>query len=138
MWSDRRLYSQSVSPAVALVARPVFGILRMILVVVFFSALYSLITTNQLLGWAIPATVPLWAAIVGLVIVYKVISVPVHIAHKEVMYGVNVWAILGGIIEAFVIIAVGMWAYLNIPQVQEFIHRLPEFIGILKQYLESL
>lgn len=54
----------------------VFSIITAALLIAFIVALFSLLTAGSLLGWAPPAGVPLWLAIVVLCIVYVAISTP--------------------------------------------------------------
>lgn len=56
----------------------VFTIISAAFVIAFLFALFSLLTAGTVLSWAPPASVPLWFAIVALVLVYVLISTPLR------------------------------------------------------------
>jgi hypothetical protein len=48
------------------------------------------------------------------------------------------WNVWGGFIETALILAIGWWAYTNVPQVRESIMALPELAQRFAEYLKTL
>jgi phage shock protein PspC (stress-responsive transcriptional regulator) len=119
MRQDRYLYRSN----------PILGLGRVLLALLWIWALVTLVTKGMIFGWAIPAGVPLWAAIILLFIVYQVVSGPLKAAqwrytngHVEYSSGRSEWDGVGdGFTVLFLIIAFG-WAYLHIPEFYSFVH----------------
>jgi phage shock protein PspC (stress-responsive transcriptional regulator) len=55
---------------------PVAAIVGAVLFVLWILSMISLLTQHSILGWSLPFGMPLWVGIVGLVLVYVVVSAP--------------------------------------------------------------
>lgn len=112
---------------------PVFALLQAAAFVALVLAIISLVNNNAVFGWELPPQVPLWAGILGLVIVYQVIVSPIRAAAYAPIYvdarreyaPAQAWA--GAL--SFAATLFGLWlAYTYIPEVREFVHSLPDII----------
>jgi phage shock protein PspC (stress-responsive transcriptional regulator) len=120
--------SRLVSGAVV----PILGVFSVLFFWFWAWAAFSLVTTGQVLGHALPDDIPFWVGILVLVCVYHAVAWPLHFARRRAAY----YALGGqrhGFIEAwdgllsltFGILVVWM-AYRYIPEVREVINTLPD------------
>jgi hypothetical protein len=111
------------------VTMPIFGIVHAALFMFLLFSIVSLVNTHEILGWPIPAGIPLWGGILLLVAAYTIVSAPVHaIRHaSSLAYNPNYpwFAAWGGLLWlGFSIL--GVWlAYNHLPEVQQFFQNLP-------------
>ena len=101
------------------------GLIRGAFAVGLIVALVSLITKSAVFGWAIPAGVPIWLAIILLFILYHAVTGPMRgsgYSHADNTYIYSEWdGLADGIMVLFLAIAFG-WAYLHVPQFYFFVH----------------
>ncbi|HTR18765.1 MAG TPA: PspC domain-containing protein [Candidatus Paceibacterota bacterium] len=102
---------------------PIFGLLRGALAIAWILALLSLLTTGLIFGWAIPAGIPIWVAVILLFIIYHAVTGPLKGAqYMHGYYGYSDWdGLVDGLTVLFLIIAF-IWAYQHVPQVYDFVH----------------
>jgi phage shock protein PspC (stress-responsive transcriptional regulator) len=120
-------------------AQVVTGLIRSILSMAVFAlfilmaaGIFLLVKTGSLGGWALPAGIPLWAAIVGMVVLFHIIASPLHIPRRAGVYTSHGYVIhdhaiaaCGGIVW-LALIVVGVWyGYHHMPQMHDFIQSLP-------------
>jgi hypothetical protein len=65
---------------------PLLGLVSVLCFWFWLWAIYSLVTTNAVLGQPLPDDMPLWAGILILVVVYQAIAWPLHNARRRVAY----------------------------------------------------
>ncbi|MGH8149958.1 MAG: PspC domain-containing protein [Steroidobacteraceae bacterium] len=117
-------------------ASHIFGGLLVALVTLFGGLLFvalvlaigSLAMTHAVLGWPLPAHVPLWGAIVFLVVVYWIVVSPLHLAHRATHYGPwgHAWSALwGAVIWAACLVFLAWLAWQHWRQVQHFLEQVP-------------
>jgi phage shock protein PspC (stress-responsive transcriptional regulator) len=118
---------------------PILSVISVLFFCFWAWAVYSLVTTGQVLGQALPGDIPLWVGILVLVWVYHTVAWPLHFARRRAAY-YSLGGQYGGFIPAwdgalsltFGILAVWM-AYHYIPEVREVIKTLPDvwrsFVG---------
>ena len=71
---------------------PVLSLVSMMLFAAWAFAVYSLITSGQVLGQALPDDVPYWVGILALVCVYNLVAWPLHFARRRAaFYAVGGW-----------------------------------------------
>ena len=111
---------------------PILSILSVLFFCFWAWAVYSLVTSGQVLGQSLPGDVPFWVGILVLVCVYHAVAWPLHFARRRAAYYsmgghalgfVPVWD--GALSLTFGILAVWM-AYHYIPEVREVIKALPD------------
>ena len=95
-------------------------------------AIYSLVTTNEVLGQALPEDMPLWGGILILVVVYQAIAWPLHNARRRIGYysfggmyhgSIAAW---DGIMSLGFGILIAWIAYRYLPEAREIIRTLPD------------
>jgi phage shock protein PspC (stress-responsive transcriptional regulator) len=95
-------------------------------------AIYSLVTTNEVLGQALPDDIPLWGGILILVVIYQAVAWPLHNTRRRVVY----YSFGGGYQPSIVawdgVMSLGfgiliVWiAYQYLPEVREIIRTMPD------------
>jgi phage shock protein PspC (stress-responsive transcriptional regulator) len=111
----------------------IFGVVILALFVLMGLGIFSLVKTGAIGGWALPAGIPLWAGIVGLVLLFQALSSPFHAGYHTGRYSSryryghrhDVYSALGGLIW-MMLIAFGVWyGYHHVPAIHDFIESLP-------------
>jgi phage shock protein PspC (stress-responsive transcriptional regulator) len=111
---------------------PVLSIVSALFFWFWLWAIYSLVTTGEVLGQALPDDMPLWGGILILVILYQAIAWPLHSARRRASYYSAGGADHGfltawdGMMQLTFGIAIVWLAYYYSPQVREIIHTLPD------------
>jgi phage shock protein PspC (stress-responsive transcriptional regulator) len=58
---------------------PIAALIGAVVFVVFIIALISLITNQAVFGWDLPHDVPLWMGIIGLILLYSLVTIPIRL-----------------------------------------------------------
>jgi phage shock protein PspC (stress-responsive transcriptional regulator) len=122
--------------------RSILGVAIFALFILMVAGIFMLVKTGSIGGWALPAGIPLWAAIVGMVVLFQILASPLHVprhggvctSHGYVLHhhpytalGEAVWLAL---------IVLGVWyGYHHVPAIHAFIQNLP---GTWRQMRGSL
>jgi phage shock protein PspC (stress-responsive transcriptional regulator) len=106
---------------------PLVALFHAVLLIGLFFAIASLLTRHAILGWQLPTDVPVWAAVIGLLLLYQVIASPIRYAHfagaHHTYYGRGVFALWGALVwMAFLVFAAWM-AWWHWPELQQFLHQ---------------
>lgn len=125
-WKEKAPYAVQVTSRFGVV---ISMILIMILTLGLFYALFTLITTGAVLGFAFTG-VPMWVSIIILICAYNILLWPLRAIHQSStgrsFYDANGWY---GMWDGFMwmgVIAVSLWAtYTYVPGASEFIQGLP-------------
>ena len=88
----------------------------------------GLIKSGKILGLELPKDFPLWAGVLGLIALYKAIARSLKMAHSPENIRFSIWHIFGGTLEIILFFFIGLWCYQHIPEVKDFIQKLPGFI----------
>jgi phage shock protein PspC (stress-responsive transcriptional regulator) len=116
-------------PAWMMATAPLFAIVNVALLVLLAFVLISLATTHAIFGLAMPAGLPLWAAILIAIAIYTAVASPFHHVHRAAWYGdpsaVDWWGPWIGLLWLTAIAVSIWWGYRHVPEVHEFIERLP-------------
>ncbi|HMF92857.1 MAG TPA: PspC domain-containing protein [Vicinamibacterales bacterium] len=100
---------------------------------VWLTVLFSLVTRQELLGRPLPEDLPLWIAVLGVILVYQAVSWPLHAARRWLYhltagpYGSPV-AVLDGLVSAGVVVVTIWVAFRYLPEVREFLQALPDVV----------
>jgi phage shock protein PspC (stress-responsive transcriptional regulator) len=110
-------------------AAPIFGIAHALLFVVLALAIASFVNQHVVFGWTVPESVPLWAGILILVVLFQIVTAPLHVMRHTMMYGDarphGIQEVFGGLLT-FVAMMFAFWLmYQYIPEFREFVHQLP-------------
>jgi len=104
---------------------PIGAVVGMLLLFTLILGIISLVRTHAIFGWPLPYDVPLWVAIVVLVVIYGALVSPLHALHRARYYAYGaVAATLGGVLwAAFVVVC--LWAaWRHWPELQHFLQQL--------------
>ena len=118
---------------------PLFALLHLALLVTMAAMMISLVNTGGILAWRLPEDVPVWAGALILLIGYQIVVSPIRAAQHwswnlpgpgqpglYAFWNAAIW--LTGM-------AIVVWiATHHIPEIQEFIHRLP---GLTRDFAEA-
>ena len=118
-------YGAQVAAGIVL---PLIGVISAVLTVACVIAVVSLLTTGEILGWSLPLDVPAWVAILALIAVYAMVTVPlraVRYASYEALGPRRGWFVFwdGVLWLAFVILAWWFAAH-YVPGVSDFFQHL--------------
>lgn len=112
---------------------PIISILSAALFVVWLIVLTSLASTGSIFGWHIPYTVPVWAALLFVALIYSAVAGTLRTigrASREAAVGQSYgWYAFGDAIVRIGFIALFLWvAYHFIPGVRALIDGLPDLL----------
>ena len=112
-------------------SNPIIGLIRGIISIAWIAVLFTLILRGTVLGWALPAGVPVWVAIIVLFILYHAVTGPMkgsqghrlgHNGLYEYQWTYTEWdGFTDGLTVLFLAVACG-WAYFHVPQFYFFVH----------------
>ncbi len=104
---------------------PFFDLTRLALFVLFLLAAISLVATGEVLGRHLPNGVPLWAGLLGLIVVYHIVAAPLYAARYAAPYPYSPpdpWLMAVLRIMSTAVAAFLLWAvYLYVPEFREFV-----------------
>jgi phage shock protein PspC (stress-responsive transcriptional regulator) len=126
-WPARPPDASYATQVLAGVLIPIGALLGMALLFVLIFAIISLVRTHGIFGWALPADVPLWAAILVMIALYTLLVSPLHALHRVSYHAYGSLATaLGGLIwTAFLVACLwAIWRYL--PELHQL---LPQLLG---------
>ena len=110
---------------------PVFGLINLALFLLLALAIISITSTHELFGYALPPGMPFWAWIIVVAVVYQVIASPFTFARRASLYPYApspqavMFAPLIGFLWLAAIAWSVWWGYHHVPEVQQFIDRIP-------------
>jgi phage shock protein PspC (stress-responsive transcriptional regulator) len=110
---------------------PILGLISLLCFWFWLWAIYSLVTTNEVLGQTLPDDMPLWGGILILVVVYQAVAWPLHNARRHIGYysfgGMYHRSIAwDGVMSLGVGILVVWVAYRYLPEAREIIRTMPD------------
>jgi phage shock protein PspC (stress-responsive transcriptional regulator) len=118
-------YGAQVAAGIVL---PLIGVISAVLTVACLFAVISLFTTGEILGWSLPVGVPAWAAILALIAVYAMITVPlraVRYASYEALGPRRGWFVFWDGVLWLALVILAWWAAAHyVPGVSDFFQHL--------------
>jgi hypothetical protein len=122
----------------------IFGIVRAALAIAFLALLFTLVTAGTLGYWALPPHMHVWQAIVGLIIIYALILIPLRLV-AGVIYGAfggghGYWGYHGGSgLASLVFFGLVAWvAYTYVPEARDFMQHIPDAIRAFADGLRAI
>lgn len=105
----------------------IFTFVRVIIAIIFFAFLISLITTGQIGYYQLPPKVEVWQAVLVLVLVYAIISIPLRAMRWAAwgMMGRPYYGYRGGegLVTLVAFVAIAWLAYQNVPEAHAWMDR---------------
>lgn len=104
----------------------ILGFVRAIVGIVFLVLLFTLVTTGTLGWWILPAHLPLWQAIVGLILLYVLVSIPLRAMSWAFYRGpYRSYREGEGLVTLAVIVVVALIAYNTVPEARDVMDNIP-------------
>ena len=124
-----------IAPAV-----PLFALAHLALFVTMAAMLISLVNTGAILGWPLPAGVPVWAGVLMLFIGYQIVVSPIRgVQHWSWQMGTGgqpgPYAFWNAVIWLLGIAFVVWIGSNHLPEIREFLQRLPPLV---QQFAEAM
>jgi phage shock protein PspC (stress-responsive transcriptional regulator) len=107
----------------------VLGLVLAVFTIGWLLAIVSLVTTGAVFGWLLPHGLPLWAAIVALIVLYNLVAWPIKAARRAAYYpggGYHApWVAAWDSIVGLAILAALLWyGYDHVPELRDFVDHL--------------
>jgi phage shock protein PspC (stress-responsive transcriptional regulator) len=123
-------------PAGSWVALPFISLTRLIITLAWGLASLSLVASGAVLGWTLPAGIPLWIGLLFLFVVFRFLVWPLRAARRVFDFRHGYWPrhyiYSGGFLDSFIwvgMLAVLIWvADRYVPQAHEALQKLPPAI----------
>jgi phage shock protein PspC (stress-responsive transcriptional regulator) len=104
---------------------PILGLVSAALFLLFVYALISLATKGMVFSWTLPPNVPLWAGLVGLFVLYHVLTAPLKAGRYAAYHAVGgSYAGWAGALEVAFFALLFWLAYFYVPDFQVFVHSI--------------
>ncbi len=108
------------------VGGPMFGLLRVVLLIVFLTALFGAIAGRPLLGWNWTAVVPHWVGIIAVCMIWGTLAGQMNMARHFGYAGAYhpghaLFTLISTLIWLSVLAAIGWYAAHHWPQIQDFL-----------------
>jgi phage shock protein PspC (stress-responsive transcriptional regulator) len=132
-------------PPWAAAVLPLFGLVHLALFLIMAAMLISLVNTGGVLDWELPADVPVWAAVLVVLIGYQIVVSPFRALQHWFMFprpGLQpAWFSFWNAVICLVGLALVVWTASNhIPEIREFLQRMPDlfrdFAGAIRDVAE--
>ena len=119
---------------------PLFALFHLMLFLAMAAILISLVNTGAIWHWPLPPNVPVWAGVLIVLVVYQIVVAPLRAVHHwswqpRADAPPHVYAFWNTIIWLVGIAIVGWVASHHIPEIVEFLHRLPPLV---RQFAEAM
>jgi phage shock protein PspC (stress-responsive transcriptional regulator) len=122
---------------------PIFGLVHLALFLGMAAMMISLVNTGGVLDWQLPADIPLWAAALILLAGYQIVVTPLrtvkHLASLQRPAVTPPWFAFWSAVISLFNLAVVIWvASHHMPEIRDFLHRLPELIRAFADAMRDL
>ena len=122
------------------VIAPVLSLLLGALLIGTVYVVYLLVTAQPMFGLTLPAGVPLWAGVLGVIVLYQLVAWPLKAMRYSCYYpgpygGHGLWGMFGSLVGLF-FLAFGIWSLdRHVPEFHEWLVQLP---GLLHRGLDAV
>src|ERR1700733_3810574 len=146
---QRNVYQASSGPGYgghlgAALLIPFLAVFNALLFCLWIAAIVSLATTGAIFGWVVVASIPLWASILILMVLYSMLSRPLRHARRAIYFntgGHNYYWFAAGyeILSTGVLILVCWFAYTHVPEVRDFFQHFVQNVTMMwNNVIESI
>jgi phage shock protein PspC (stress-responsive transcriptional regulator) len=107
------------------------ALVRAILLIVFLAFLFALVTTGHIGWWFLPAHLALWQAIVGLILIYVLITIPLRALRWALRGGHPYYGYRGaeGLVTIAVLVVLCLIAYNTMPEARQIMDNIPDALA---------
>jgi phage shock protein PspC (stress-responsive transcriptional regulator) len=122
---------------------PLLSLVHLALFLTMIAMIVSLVNTGAILSWHLPEDVPLWAAVLIMLVSYQIVVSPIRTAHQWPSHpqaaGPAQWIAFWNAVIWLIGLAVAVWIASNhVPEIRDFLQRLPELGQGFVQSLDDL
>ena len=115
---------------------PFLAVFNAVLFCACVAAIVSLATTGTIFGWVVAGSIPLWASILILMILYSMISRPLRHARRAIYFNTSghnyFWfAAWYEVLSTGVLILVCWFAYTHVPEVRDFFQHFAQNVTMM-------
>ena len=102
---------------------PVIGLVHFAMMFLLIAGIVMLVKNGTVFGWTLPANVPLWVGLVGVVIVYRVVTAPLRAVRFAAYQATTPWAAAwSGVVEMLLLMLFIWFAYQHVPPIRDLIN----------------
>jgi phage shock protein PspC (stress-responsive transcriptional regulator) len=110
---------------------PILAVARTLLFCALLVAIASLATNEAIFGWPVTGSMPLWVAVLLLLVVYSILASPLKYSQRALYihtggHAFHWFAAWDGLLSLGVLVLVGCVAYSHLSPVHDFLQHLPE------------
>ena len=115
---------------------PFLALFNAVLFCLWIAAIISLATTGAIFGWVVGGSIPLWASILILMVLYGMLARPLRHARRAIYFNTSgnnyLWFVAWyEILSTGVLIVVCWYAYTHVPQVHEFFQHFVQNVTLM-------
>jgi len=130
-------------PGWVAVVLPLFGLLHVALFLAMAAMVISLVNTGAILAWQLPPNVPMWGAVLIVLIAYQIAVSPFRAAYqwtRAPQSGVQpAWLAFWNAVTWLIGLAVAVWIASNhLPEIRQFLQHLPDLAREFAQAMRNL
>lgn len=111
------------------------GFLSMGLLLGLMYSIFTIMTENQIFGYVLPSTYPIWSVVLGLVIVFILINTPLESLRRSLQRLRSPRADGRQVIQTLLLLGIGVLLYSYVPDVRNTIMSLP---GIIESTIDAI
>jgi phage shock protein PspC (stress-responsive transcriptional regulator) len=106
------------------------GLVLAVMSIAMVLAFVSLVNTGTMFGWHLPAGVPLWVGVIGMIILYNIVAWPIRaVRHSVYWYSGGYhgpwFAAWDGIVWLAIIAGLVWYGSHHVPEIRDFFQHLP-------------
>jgi phage shock protein PspC (stress-responsive transcriptional regulator) len=120
------------APGLGVVVLPLFGLVQFVLFFIMIAVLVSLVNTGEVLGWELDPDVPVWAAALIVLVAYQILASPFRAVQQWYAHAGEgqpaAYAFWNAVISLVALAAIVWIASDHIPEIREFLRRLPDVV----------
>jgi phage shock protein PspC (stress-responsive transcriptional regulator) len=122
---------------------PLFALLHLALFLTLGAMVISLVNRGEILRWRLPEDVPVWAGVLILLVAYQIVVAPIRAAHHWPSHPLSgaqpgayaFWNAVVGLVGLTLVLWVASG---NLPEIREFLQRLPEIFRDLMDTIHDM
>ena len=134
-WNRRQNIATHPPSPVAIALLPVFGLMHLVLFLVMAGTLISLVNNGAVMGREVPHDVPMWAAVLTVLVVYQILASPLRAAASWSQAQPGWYAFWNSLISLAGLGVVIWYASHHMPEIREFLQEVPH---IFRDFMYAL
>jgi phage shock protein PspC (stress-responsive transcriptional regulator) len=104
---------------------PVIGLINFAMMFFLIAGIITLARNGTVFGWPLPPRIPLWVGVVGLVVLYRVLTAPLRAGRYLAYQATTPWAAAwSSVVEMLLLLLLIWFAYQHLPPFRDLINGL--------------